>query len=831
MLIAVFLAAGIAINAAWSHSATASYTIWCLVASAAALSLLLMSRSKYHTASKVIGTAAFTVLFMCVGGVWQASSEKAYQSASVLNFVREDGDPVVVRGSLDATVSLRRNPFSRRGEGVSPWQSQLQLGLESIRLDGTFEPLSGKVLVYVDGDLSHHHPGDQLEIFGWLYAFDRPTNPGQSDIRDSFRRRGLHGRIETKNSGAISLLQPTDRWISPLISDIARRGRESLMRHTDEQTGALAVALVVGQREFVDIPTRDALLATGTAHLLSVSGMHLAIIVLVITWVVTGLGLNSLSRLMVIVAISALYVAVTGGRPPVIRAAVLISMLLFSTCLHRPAQPLNTLGLAAILLMILNPMNVFSVGVHLSFMAVVTLMLVGRNLSQQAVEEELLRERESGFDAMIESASGRKFVRLKSLLRVLSQMSWLSLCVTAISLPLVWSQFNLISLVSVATNVMVWIGLMLALPSGVLTVLLDPISSSLASVPGSVCHYALAYMWNVISWTKSWPGGHYWLPAPSTTSIWVFYAVLVASLLWKSPQVMWWRRGWILFWTIAAVFFATRPARLPDQTLEATFIDVGHGTSVIVRTPDHKVWLYDCGRMGNDLGTSRNIDTTLWSLGITRLHAVFLSHADADHYNALPAILERFSVDQIVTPPGMLETNEVAIADLRRTIKSFGVPVREVACDASDFGPMIGSQKMSILHPPREGVGGSDNANSLVLMIEHGGQSLLLPGDLEPPGTEILTSMPRPSAGGVLMAPHHGSLSMNADSVLAWARPGETVVSGGTRAARPEVEEMLSLTGSGVHVTARQGAIRVRIDRTGKTEIRSWLESPWSITR
>lgn len=831
VLIAVFVAAGIAIDTAWFRSAETSGVIWGSVAFSAIVSILVVARSHHQWMPNVVSTLSLSMIVASAGGAWHAACEDSYRSASVLNFVRESGDPVVVRGELDATVSLRKNPFARRGEDVSSWQSQLQLELDSIRIDGLFESISGKVLVYVDGDLSHHRPGDQLEVFGWLYAFERPTNPGENDRRESFRRRGLHGRIETKDSGAVSLLAPTDRWISPLIADIARSGRESLMRHTDEKTGALAVALVVGQREFVDIPTRDALLATGTAHLLSVSGMHLAIIVLVITWIVSGLGLSPLSRLIVIVSMSALYVAVTGGRPPVIRAAVLISMLLVSTFLHRPSQPLNTLGLAAIFLMVLNPMNVFSIGVHLSFMAVVTLMLVGRNLSQQAVEVELQRERDTGFDAMIEQASGRRLIQLKSILGFFAQMGWLSLCVTAVSLPLVWSQFHLISLVSVATNVLVWGGLMLALPSGVLTVMIDPISSSLASIPGTVCHYALAYMWSMIAWTKNWPGGHFWLPAPSTASIWIFYAVLTASLFWKSSRIAWWRRGWIVAWTITAVFLATRPASLPDQTLEATFIDVGHGTSVIIRTPDQKVWLYDCGRMGNDLGTSRHIDTALWSLGITRLEAVFLSHADADHYNALPAILERFSVKQLITPPGMLETDEVAIATLRQTIDAFGIPVREVACEQLDFGMSIESDGMSILHPPVEGVSGNDNANSLVLMIENGDQTLLLPGDLEPPGTEILTSMPRPSAGGVLMAPHHGSLSMNADAVLAWARPAETIVSGGSRAARPEVAEMLSLTGSGVHVTADQGAIRVRINRTGATEIRSWRQSPWSITR
>jgi competence protein ComEC len=226
--------------------------------------------------------------------------------------------------------------------------------------------------------------------------------------------------------------------------------------------------------------------------------------------------------------------------------------------------------------------------------------------------------------------------------------------------------------------------------------------------------------------------------------------------------------------------------------------------------------------MGNALGTSRDIDTALWALGVTGLDGVFLSHADADHYNALPALLDRFRVDTLITPPGMLTGDDHALAGLRAAVKHHRIPVREVAA-----GSFFGEPSMSVLHPPPGGIDASDNANSMVLRIDHGGKTLVLPGDLEPPGTVSLISVARPPPGGVLMAPHHGSLSMNADAVLAWARPAKTVVSGGIRAGRVEVREMLSATGSRVDVTATDGAIRVRIDDSGEIQVATWLNHPW----
>jgi competence protein ComEC len=172
----------------------------------------------------------------------------------------------------------------------------------------------------------------------------------------------------------------------------------------------------------------------------------------------------------------------------------------------------------------------------------------------------------------------------------------------------------------------------------------------------------------------------------------------------------------------------------------------------------------------------------------------------------------------------MLDEPESALDSVRLAIKESGTAVRELASGAK----LIRSgHAIAVLHPPFERLAGSDNANSLVIRIDCGGKTLVLPGDLEPPGTRMLIHADRPPPGGILMAPHHGSLQMDAATVLRWSRPGETIVSGGQRARRPEVLQMLSVTGSGVHVTSEVGAIRTRIDSQGNIEVRSWVRSPW----
>ncbi len=772
---------------------------------------------------------ATMLLFLPVAGSMHRLREFSYEQSSILQVASAAGEPTIVDAVIDTPIVIRRHPLadqqSRRDQ--SPWQTQIEVDTRQLRVGSTFEPIDGRLLVVVDGKRDELRPGDEVRAYGTLRRFSAPTNPGQRDLRKFYHRRGLHARLDVDSEAQLVRLDSQidgGHHASRLIASIAARGRDLLLQHTGE-TGPLAVALVIGQRDFVDHKTRDLLLVTGTAHLLSVSGLHLAIVVALAAAVATLLRMPTFGKILWIILVCCLYTAITGGRPPVMRAAVLVGTFMFALLMKRPSQPINTLSLAAIGLVFLNPEFVFSIGVQLSFLAVATLVLCGlrREAGTPALAQAVASEEQ--LELLVEGARSRPLRIARSLGNLFRQATWFSACVTAISLPLVWHQFHVVSPISVVTNVVLGPCLFVALATGVATVVLGFMYEPLAILPGLFCQWSLAIMRWIIETAADVPGGHFWLPAPPSWWVAAFYLVIAATLcIPRGRRATSIRYGWIATWIIVAWILATTKSPLPKGHFEATFVDVGHGTSVVLRFADDDVWLYDCGRLGNDTHSSRDIDVTLWSLGVTRLDGIFLSHADADHFNALPGVLRRFRTRQIITPPGMLSEPEPALASIREAIEDSGAVVSEHSGETvSDWG----DRKIRVLHPPRERLPGSDNANSLVLRIDRGGRTLILPGDLEPPGTASLIGRARPPPGGVLMAPHHGSLRMDASSVLQWSRPRETIVSGGRRARRPEVYEMLAATGSGVHVTSHVGAIRVRIDAQGKIEVRSWVQSPW----
>jgi competence protein ComEC len=135
---------------------------------------------------------------------------------------------------------------------------------------------------------------------------------------------------------------------------------------------------------------------------------------------------------------------------------------------------------------------------------------------------------------------------------------------------------------------------------------------------------------------------------------------------------------------------------------------------------------------------------------------------------------------------------------------------------------MPGATSLQILHPPRHGIVGSDNANSLVLEVTQAGRRLVLPGDLESPGMDDLLAED-PLDCDVVLAPHHGSLGSHPQGFGRWSSPEWVIISG----ARSEpVEQAYASRGRAVLHTAKQGAVRVSFSPRGVT-VRTWRGRPW----
>ncbi|MEZ6092365.1 MAG: ComEC/Rec2 family competence protein [Pirellulaceae bacterium] len=396
------------------------------------------------------------------------------------------------------------------------------------------------------------------------------------------------------------------------------------------------------------------------------------------------------------------------------------------------------------------------------------------------------------------------------------------LWIWCLGLPLVWYHFHIVSPVSIIANVILWIPLTVALISGLLTAVLE--ASGYRSGTGRD-RCANGHCSRSLGSSNRWRPSmaYFWLPSPPGWLVFTFYAG-IACVAFLKPET--YRKPVVLTSTVAWIAIAWMLAirTPPSDRFVATFIDVGHGTSVLLQFPNGESWLYDAGRLGDAAFARWPIEAVLWSEGLRRLNGIVISHADADHYNAIPGLLERFSVDRIVGSHELFANTEPGMVELQIALASRNVPVDKIA--AGETMLSMPDVRVEVLHPTTQHLIGKDNANSIVLKIDCFGHSLLLPGDLENPGTGILLAQSQPIAGGVLMAPHHGSLSQDIYPILRWSRPAAVVASGGERAIDPRVITGLSETGADAYITARDGTVRVQFDASG-FHIRTWNHDPW----
>ena len=340
---------------------------------------------------------------------------------------------------------------------------------------------------------------------------------------------------------------------------------------------------------------------------------------------------------------------------------------------------------------------------------------------------------------------------------------------------------------------------------------LGAVAPAMGQLFGAVCDWSLWLLLRGVEAGRATPGSHFWSPGPGDAWLAVFYLGLVTWL--TLPQ---WRPrasrciALLLAWIGIGFGHSIWTAPRGDQ-LRCTFLSVGHGTAVVLELPGGQTILYDAGRMGSAATGARIIADFLWRQGHRQIDGIVLSHADTDHYNAAPRLLDRFAVKNVYVSPVMFDGGQRALETLRVAIDRADVERRTIW---SGDRLRAGDCRLEVLHPGRKGVIGSDNANSLVVSVEYMGRRILLAGDLEPPGLHDLLAE-SPMHCDVLMAPHHGSSQSDPPGMAAWSTPDHVIISGSRRDRSAAVIRAYTERGSQILHTSDVGAVSVVVDRDG----------------
>jgi competence protein ComEC len=310
------------------------------------------------------------------------------------------------------------------------------------------------------------------------------------------------------------------------------------------------------------------------------------------------------------------------------------------------------------------------------------------------------------------------------------------------------------------------------------------------------------------------PFGHVFVAPPGVAWIVAFYAglLVVAGRRCLGLRAA---RAVLVPACVAALYLACRAATCPDAGLQATFVDVGHGTSVLL-TSGRSAAVYDCGSGGPsstyDVGRGA-VAAQLWNAGVKRIGALLLSHTDSDHVNGVLSLMDRFPVGRIFVHRSFRD-NETGLGLLREFDRR-GIPVETVgAGDRIEFEDFA----LALLWPPKGDSGWrltSPNDRSLVVRVTSGRRSLLLTGDIEQAGMGGLMATSDDLAAEVLYVPHHGAQDPVLGDFIRAVRPEYAVISSDSVGGKGRTEARRLLPGVFVYRTFTDGTVYFRAGPSG----------------
>jgi competence protein ComEC len=581
----------------------------------------------------------------------------------------------------------------------------------------------------------------------------------------------------------------------------AARARVDRIFRTD---APLARALLVADTRGIPVDMRDRYAAAGVVHLLSISGLHVAIIAAAVELLLQLVRLPRRAASMTALAITALYIAVIGAPAPAVRSGVMLGATVISKLAQRPTSPWSVLALGA-LLPLVEPRTILDLGYQLSVAGMAGIIASGA-LARRVIVPALDGWRRS-----------------------LASDLLASVIASLVTTPLVAWTFGRVSLIAPLTNLIATPLLGLAQPMLFLALVLGPLHP-LARFVADAVHPLLA-LFDAVSVAGAAVPYASIAVAPTLRGAVlaaIFSIAIVLACVSRFPTRA----------VITAVATLALLAWLPvlpqgSAGVELHMIDVGQGDALALRTPGGRWVLFDAGRIwkGGDAGRSAVVPYVQRRGGT--VEAFVLSHPHDDHVGGAPTILEALRPRQYLDPAYATGSDayrtSLAIAARRR------IPWRRVTPgDSLEIDGVV----LRVLAPDSAWTTTLTDANdaSAVVLIQYGSVRFLMTGDAEADEEAWLV---RRGTGAlradVLKVAHHGSRTSTSREFLRAVRPSVALISvgGGNRYGHPGARVLADLASAGAIVlrTDRSGSVVVRTDGTTlslEVEGETWPLSPRS---
>jgi competence protein ComEC len=723
-------------------------------------------------------------------------------------------DPVFPENHLRAVMArgatLYLEGTLRQEPERLPQRSRWQFSAERIWHATGAEEIAGNILISLRIVRREWRYGDRVRLRLRPQVPQDSGNPGGFNYATYLARREIYATAFLEHDQDIELVEREAGRARGLIEDLRRKIRRFIDRSFAPDSGALLNALVVGDMGGISRETRDAFTAAGVNHVLSISGLHVAMLGLVaffvvrygFSWSNTMLLRWNLLKVGAFFSFLAVvfYTALAGAMVPTVRSALMIGVYQLAVLLDREEEVFASLTFAALLIALVWPGVIADISFQLSFLAVLFIVWGTRRMHEwfpRAKTDELPQER-----SWIKEKTWRASLHLA--------VPFLATLGTG---PLVAHYFGHLSLAGFIANPVIvplvgFLVVPLGLAIGFLAVIFPEAAPPLVWVVDGLATLTLS----LVELFARLPLANIGVPAPNPVEVTLLYGFIICLFVL--------RRRWQLGLAIAVglavagvdsvYWWRERHWR---NDLRITHLNVGQGDAAVVELPRGRVLLIDAGGAATgDFDTGESIVAPfLRSRKIVKVDYLMVSHARIDHYGGMRALVREFAPSEFWS--GAAKGKTQRFEDLEEELTRGKILRAWLSADA----PCRVFEQVSLctLYPPADGA----EEASVVLRLDYGKSRFLFPGDIDKRDEAILARHGDELQSAVVKVPRHGSATASSNEFISGVQPKLAILSAGARSRaetqREEVTERYRAAGAEVLRTYEDGAVIVESD--GKT--------------